>query len=82
MTKLTANKNLRVRKIFGCIEDNLKIEVDRESMGLPPDDTNKGQKMELLCQDVVLNPRHTIATVKKYFWKTGGDICITYRSST
>lgn len=36
-------------------------------------------KLEILCGDVVLPTRMSIATARAYYWKNGGDIILSYR---
>ncbi|CAG8499312.1 1077_t:CDS:10 [Ambispora leptoticha] len=35
--------------------------------------------IELVCQDQVLAPTMTLATIKAHIWKSGGDLVMTYR---
>ncbi|XP_071495123.1 WD repeat-containing protein 48-like [Diadema antillarum] len=38
------------------------------------------EKVELLCQDQVLDPNMDLRTVKHFIWKSGGDLTLLYRS--
>ncbi|KAF9915766.1 hypothetical protein BX616_005440 [Lobosporangium transversale] len=35
--------------------------------------------LEILCNDQVLSPTMTLATVRTHYWKTGSDVVLTYR---
>lgn len=37
------------------------------------------EKVELLCQDQVLDPNMDLRTVKHFIWKSGGDLVLHYR---
>ncbi|KAH9406935.1 WD repeat-containing protein 48 [Tyrophagus putrescentiae] len=37
------------------------------------------ERVELLCQDVVLDPNMDLRTVKHFIWKSGGDLVLHYR---
>lgn len=37
------------------------------------------EKVELLCQDQVLDPNMDLRTVKHFIWKSGGDLVLNYR---
>ncbi|XP_033109140.1 WD repeat-containing protein 48-like isoform X2 [Anneissia japonica] len=37
------------------------------------------EKVELLCQDQVLDPNMDLRTVRHFIWKTGGDLTLNYR---
>ncbi|XP_041474967.1 WD repeat-containing protein 48-like [Lytechinus variegatus] len=38
------------------------------------------EKVELLCQDQVLDPNMDLRTIKHFIWKSGGDLTLLYRS--
>ncbi|KAG0364651.1 hypothetical protein BGZ54_007287 [Gamsiella multidivaricata] len=35
--------------------------------------------LEILCNDQVLSPTTTLATIRTHYWKTGSDVVLTYR---
>lgn len=37
------------------------------------------ERIELICQDVVLDPNMDLRTVKHFIWKSGGDLVLHYR---
>lgn len=37
------------------------------------------EKVELLCQDQVLDPNMDLRTVRHFIWKSGGDLILHYR---
>jgi WD repeat-containing protein 48 len=41
---------------------------------IPPE-----QYVDILCNNKVLSPTHSLATVKAFFWKSGDDIVLNYR---
>lgn len=36
-------------------------------------------QLEILCGDVLLSSSMSLATVRAYFWKGGGDLTLSYR---
>ncbi|ELV14174.1 WD repeat-containing protein 48 [Tupaia chinensis] len=40
------------------------------------------EKIELLCQDQVLDPNMDLRTVKHFIWKSGGDLTLHYRQKS
>lgn len=37
------------------------------------------ERVELICQDIVLDPNMDLRTVKHFIWKSGGDLVLHYR---
>ena len=37
------------------------------------------ERVELLCQEQILDPNMDLRTVKHFIWKSGGDLLLHYR---
>lgn len=37
------------------------------------------EELEILCGDVVMTGRMTLATARAFYWKQGGDLVLSYR---
>jgi WD repeat-containing protein 48 len=74
---------LRVKKIYQFLGEKIHLGIDPAcwytGMGEPVLDKRLAQ-VELTCNEKVLDPRMTLATVKHFFWKSSGDVVIAYRS--
>jgi hypothetical protein len=72
---------LRVKKLYGHIQERLDVSIDPACwyVGLEiPKFDPKMTKMVMHCNDKLLKPNMTLATVKNLFWKSGTDIQIIF----
>ncbi|KAI8906949.1 WD40-repeat-containing domain protein [Gorgonomyces haynaldii] len=75
-SRLTGNRMLRMKKVLMFIGEKLNVTIDPYSWTLEGKPT---KYVQILCNDKVMSPRTTLATVKHYYWKSGGDIILHYR---
>ncbi|XP_028822922.1 WD repeat-containing protein 48a isoform X1 [Denticeps clupeoides] len=92
--RLSASDMLQVRKVMEHVYEKI-INLDNESQsGSAASDKPTEQKeeedmavlaeekIELLCQDQVLDPNMDLRTVKHFIWKSGGDLTLHYRQKS
>ncbi|CAG8682200.1 15004_t:CDS:10, partial [Acaulospora morrowiae] len=85
-SRLTANRMLRARKILAYVVEKLDLDKNLSDIDIEEkDDKNETKSfikpemwLELVCQDQVLPPTMTLATIKSHIWKVGGDVIMTY----
>ncbi|KAK9722920.1 hypothetical protein K7432_002305 [Basidiobolus ranarum] len=83
-SRLIANRMLRVRKLLTYIVEKLELDQPTthsygyEQQGSDPH-IKPERWIELCCHDQVLPPTITLATIRAFIWKLGGDVLITYR---
>ncbi|KAG0023247.1 hypothetical protein BGZ80_009982 [Entomortierella chlamydospora] len=54
-------------------------EEEEEEEYMRQEDLRPENWLEILCNDQVLLPTTTLATIRTHYWKTGGDVVLTYR---
>ncbi|KAI9886107.1 MAG: hypothetical protein M1823_002067 [Watsoniomyces obsoletus] len=79
--RLNANRMLRTRKILSYVAERL------EPLPSGPVEGGRGEMkvedyMELYCQNQLLHPKVTLATVRAHIWKGGGDVLLHYKAKT
>ncbi|ROI48975.1 WD repeat-containing protein 48 [Anabarilius grahami] len=92
--RLSASDMLQVRKVMEHVYEKI-INLDSESQtggstGEKPSEQKEEEdmavlaeeKIELLCQDQVLDPNMDLRTVKHFIWKSGGDLTLHYRQKS
>uniref|UniRef100_A0A8C7SLU0 WD repeat-containing protein 48 n=1 Tax=Oncorhynchus mykiss TaxID=8022 RepID=A0A8C7SLU0_ONCMY len=86
---------LQVRKVMEHVYEKI-INLDNESQTGASANNDKPseqkeeedvavlaeEKIELLCQDQVLDPNMDLRTVKHFIWKSGGDLTLHYRQKS
>uniref|UniRef100_UPI00358E0F08 WD repeat-containing protein 48 isoform X3 n=1 Tax=Myxine glutinosa TaxID=7769 RepID=UPI00358E0F08 len=90
--RLSASDMLQVRKVMEHVyEKIINAENDSQTPNSPNNDKTREmekeddiamlaeEKIELLCQDQVLDPNMDLRTVKHFIWKSGGDLTLHYR---
>ncbi|XP_045181186.2 WD repeat-containing protein 48-like [Mercenaria mercenaria] len=89
--RLSASDMIQVRKVVEHVyEKVLGQGSDAGSQAANSGNQEKGEdledssavaeeKVELLCNDQVLNPNMDLRTVKHFIWKQGGDLTLHYR---
>ncbi|KAL8224227.1 hypothetical protein R6Q57_019702 [Mikania cordata] len=78
--KLSAPRILKIHKVFSYVTDKLVLGTPLDS--LCSDETfSLGQKpsVEILCNNQVLKPNTSLATVLPYIWKKPEDLVLSYR---
>ncbi|XP_074055209.1 WD repeat-containing protein 48 isoform X1 [Macrotis lagotis] len=93
--RLSASDMLQVRKVMEHVYEKI-INLDSESQTTSSSNNEKAgeqekeediavlaeEKIELLCQDQVLDPNMDLRTVKHFIWKSGGDLTLHYRQKS
>ncbi|XP_016092358.1 WD repeat-containing protein 48-like [Sinocyclocheilus grahami] len=92
--RLSASDMLQVRKVMEHVYEKI-INLDSESQtgasaAEKPSEQKEEEdmavlaeeKIELLCQDQVLDPNMDLRTVKHFIWKSGGDLTLHYRQKS
>jgi hypothetical protein len=69
--KLSAPRILPMRKVQTFVAERLGLEESSEKSGQPA--------VQLVCNDVVVQPHMSLATVRQYVWKKGEDVELCYR---
>eukprot|EP00051_Salpingoeca_urceolata_P006767 m.89557 g.89557 ORF g.89557 m.89557 type:complete len:162 (-) comp14975_c0_seq5:191-676(-) len=62
---------LVIGKVCQHVVDSLKLDPDGE--------TDATAMVDVLCQEQVLTPELTLATVKQFWWKRSDELVLTYR---
>ncbi|KAK0386850.1 hypothetical protein NLU13_5163 [Sarocladium strictum] len=75
--RLNANRMLRVKKILSYVAE--RIEAPEEN---PSENALKPEEyLELYCNDQLLAPTMTLATLRTHVWKGGNDIVLHYKAN-
>ncbi|KAF8880654.1 hypothetical protein BD779DRAFT_1675814 [Infundibulicybe gibba] len=93
-SKLTASRQLRVRKLVIHVQDKLD-KIASQSTAAPGDEPSDGTDAppkptrpraedvyEVLCNDVLLPLDMTLAAVRQYVWKQSTELVMHYRRKT
>lgn len=82
-SRLNANRMLRAKKIMSYVAE--RIEPRPGGMLLDDEDDADALKpeeyLELWCQNTLVKPTVTLATLRAHIWKNGGDVVIYYKSN-
>ncbi|KAL8837950.1 MAG: hypothetical protein Q9170_002322 [Blastenia crenularia] len=76
-SRLNANRMLRAKKI--CAYAAERIEPQSRYPG--PNALKPEEYLELYCQDRLVPPNTTLATLRAHIWKNGGDVLLYYKSN-
>lgn len=83
ISRLNANRMLRAKKIMAYVAE--RIEPRPNGMLLDdeedPDAMKPEEYLELWCQNTLVKPTVTLATLRAHVWKNGGDVVIYYKSN-
>ncbi|KAL5341574.1 Pkinase-domain-containing protein [Aspergillus crustosus] len=76
-SRLNANRMLRAKKILAYVAERIE-----ESTNDPVQDALKPEEyLELYCQQTLIHPNMTLATIKAHHWRSGNDMILHYKSS-
>ncbi|KAH0382430.1 WD40 repeat-like protein [Aureobasidium sp. EXF-12298] len=73
--RLNANRMLRARKILGYVADRIEPAQD-PATAMPPE-----EYLELYCNNQLIPPRMTLATIRTHIWRGGGDVLLHYKAN-
>lgn len=77
-SRLNANRMLRVKKILGYVAERIEPPPgpDEEGAQMEPE-----EYLELYCNEQLLEPTLTLATLRTHIWKGGNDIVLYYKTN-
>lgn len=75
--RLNANRMLRARKILSYVAE--RIEPASELTG--PDAMKPEEYLELYCQNQLISPTMTLASIRAHIWRGGGDVVLFYKAN-
>jgi WD repeat-containing protein 48 len=73
--RLNANRMLRARKILGYVAERIEPAQD-PATAMPPE-----EYLELYCNNQLIPPRMTLATIRTHIWRGGGDVLLHYKAN-
>ncbi|GAB0138802.1 hypothetical protein EsDP_00007024 [Epichloe bromicola] len=76
-SRLNANRMLRVKKILSYVAERIE-EVPEEPS---PDELAPEEYLELYCNDQLLDPLMSLATIRTHVWKSGNDVVLYYKAN-
>ncbi|GJN83825.1 hypothetical protein PLIIFM63780_007376 [Purpureocillium lilacinum] len=77
--RLNANRMLRVKKILAYVAERIEEvpeEEEEDEDALQPE-----EYLELYCNDQLLNPAMSLATIRTHVWKGGNDVVLYYKAN-
>ncbi|EGX90375.1 WD repeat protein [Cordyceps militaris CM01] len=78
-SRLNANRMLRVKKILGYVAERIEpapgADEDADSQMEPE------EYLELYCNEQLLEPTLTLATLRTHIWKGGNDVVLYYKTN-
>lgn len=75
-SRLNANRMLRVKKILGYIAERIE-----PAPGPDDPEMNPEEYLELYCNEQLLEPTLSLATLRTHIWKGGNDIVLYYKTN-
>jgi WD repeat-containing protein 48 len=84
--RLSASDYLKVRKVCEHVYEKLFVGEEMSGSGSRSEDNSSNSrsekaedKIEILCQDELLDLEMDLRTVKYFIWKSGSDMVLNYR---
>ncbi|KAK9436700.1 WD repeat protein [Metarhizium brunneum] len=75
--RLNANRMLRVKKILAYVAERIEeVPEEPQPNALPPE-----KYLELYCNDQLLDPLMSLATIRTHVWKSGNDVVLYYKAN-
>ncbi|KAL4931527.1 uncharacterized protein BDV17DRAFT_280075 [Aspergillus undulatus] len=76
-SRLNANRMLRAKKILAYVSERIE-----ELTNDPTQDAMKPEEyLELYCNDNLITPNMTLATIRANHWRSGNDMILNYKSN-
>ncbi|OAA44307.1 WD repeat protein [Metarhizium rileyi] len=75
--RLNANRMLRVKKILAYVAER----IEEVPEGAEPDALLPEEYLELYCNDQLLDPLMSLATIRTHVWKSGNDVVLYYKAN-
>ena len=76
-SRLNANRMLRAKKVLAYVAERIESPAEQPS----PEVMKPEDYLELYCQDQLVAHNTTLATLRAYIWKAGGDVILYYKSN-
>ncbi|KAL8966008.1 MAG: hypothetical protein Q9183_003568 [Haloplaca sp. 2 TL-2023] len=76
-SRLNANRMLRAKKICAYVAERIEPKAE----GSDPNALKPEEYLDLYCQDQLVSPNTTLATLRAYVWNKGGDVLLYYKSN-
>ncbi|EOD45508.1 wd repeat protein [Neofusicoccum parvum] len=75
--RLNANRMLRARKIMAYIAERIEPQSEQPE----PDALRPEEYLELYCNNQLIPPTMTLATIRAHVWRGGGDVILYYKAN-
>ncbi|WPH04522.1 Hypothetical protein R9X50_00741400 [Acrodontium crateriforme] len=80
--RLNANRMLRARKILAYVAERIEPAPAPLANGEPdPNAMRPEEYLELYCQNQLVPPTMSLATIRSHLWRGGGDIVLFYKAN-
>ncbi|KAJ9198452.1 hypothetical protein DTO164E3_5285 [Paecilomyces variotii] len=77
-SRLNANRMLRAKKILAYIAERIESPSPE---GQEEDAMKPEEYLELYCQNTLIPPNMTLATIRTQIWRSSGDIVLVYKAN-
>ena len=67
---------LRARKIMGYVAERIEPAPNPNVPSMAPE-----EYLELYCNNQLIPPKMTLATIRTHIWRGGGDVLLHYKSN-
>ncbi|KAF1996849.1 WD repeat protein-like protein [Amniculicola lignicola CBS 123094] len=75
--RLNANRMLRARKILSYVAERIEPAPEKvDEDALKPE-----EYLELYCQNQLISPTMTLASIRAHVWRGGGDVLLLYKAN-
>lgn len=75
--RLNANRMLRARKIMAYIAERIEPQPEQPD----PNALKPEEYLELYCNNQLIPPTMTLATIRAHVWRGGGDVILYYKAN-
>ncbi|KAF2638028.1 WD40 repeat-like protein [Massarina eburnea CBS 473.64] len=83
--RLNANRMLRARKILGYVAERIEPTPTKEELDRMEREGEKALKheeyLELYCNNQLISPTMTLASIRAHVWRGGGDVLLYYKAN-
>ncbi|XP_065651987.1 WD repeat-containing protein 48 isoform X3 [Hydra vulgaris] len=77
--RLTASDMLQVKKIMEHVYEKYILSENDKPITIGADELAAIAKIELHCNDVFLNPKMDLRTIRHFIWKSSSELTLNYR---
>ncbi|KAF2739819.1 WD repeat protein-like protein [Polyplosphaeria fusca] len=75
--RLNANRMLRARKILAYVAERIEPPPEKDD----PDQIRPEEYLELYCNNQLISPLMTLASIRAHVWRGGGDVLLYYKAN-